>query len=582
MNKYIIEILKIQSSVILPAFGSLMVANSKTGKVVFNPHLKFNDGALAKFISEQEGIDAQNAQNQVAKFVREIEAELGKGNSYDMFEFGSFKKEADGTISFEMDAKGAVVTDGTPTAVAPKKEATSKTEKPEDKAAPVLDKKAAKVQAKEDKASEKAKVAEDKAAAKAKIEADKVAAKAKIEADKVAAKAKDEADKLKIEADKKAADLAKTTEAAAAKIEEEKNKFTPSEKSESKGEKQTAIERAVGDPKKAADIKKPEIVSGTKKENPQEKNEFKPSDEKKEIGGSKAAAIALAAAGKSSSTGDTKNPTSDNKKIDLKETAPKATADTAKPLESTPSEKAADKAKDPEDKSMSALKDKYKKTNKTTTKGEKPAKKGKEPKEKGEKKKRKKWPILLLLLLIGGGVAGFFYKDQIMQMINGDGTELADGDELGDGNGEGEGDGHGNGNGDGHGEGTEGENVDEGHSGEGEGSEMTDSGFEGESDETIDNTEGNEVVEEVIEETPVVNNSSSGGSFHVIGNAFSESGNADSYVAAMKSKGYGSAKVLGRFDGLYMVSIQQHGSQSAATSGASSAGDGAWVFKWPK
>jgi hypothetical protein len=90
-----------------------------------------------------------------------------------------------------------------------------------------------------------------------------------------------------------------------------------------------------------------------------------------------------------------------------------------------------------------------------------------------------------------------------------------------------------------------------------------------------------EVVEEQVVEEKVVDNST-GGNYHVIGNAFSESGNADAYVSQMKSKGFGSAKVLGRFDNLYMVSIQQFDSRSAAASGASSAGDGAWVFKWPK
>ncbi|MDA7804158.1 hypothetical protein N8987_06245, partial [Crocinitomix sp.] len=92
MNKYLIEILKIQNSVILPGLGALMAPSQKTGKVVFNQHLKFNDGSLARFIVEKEGIDLQEAQNKVAKFIREIEAELGEGNSYDMFEFGKFIK----------------------------------------------------------------------------------------------------------------------------------------------------------------------------------------------------------------------------------------------------------------------------------------------------------------------------------------------------------------------------------------------------------------------------------------------------------------------------------------------------------
>ena len=77
MNKYIIEILKVQSSVILPGLGALMVASTKTGKVVFNAHLKFNDGSLAKFIAEKEGEDKQDAENKVAKWIREIESSNG-------------------------------------------------------------------------------------------------------------------------------------------------------------------------------------------------------------------------------------------------------------------------------------------------------------------------------------------------------------------------------------------------------------------------------------------------------------------------------------------------------------------------
>lgn len=556
MNKYLIEILKIQSSVILPSFGSLMISNSKTGKIVFNPHLKFNDGALAKFISDKEGTDVQAAQNQIAKFVREIEAELGKGNSYDMFEFGSFKKDKDGNVEFAMDPKGAIINEGAPAPKTsePAKKADDKP-KTEDKpaAAPVVDKKA-------DKAAAKAKAAEDKAAAKAKAAEDKANAKAKTIADKKAADEKVAADKAAAEKkvlDEKAAKVASAVKKEIPKIDakptdsevkQDKNKFIPSSEKAASEEKKSAIERAVGDAQKAAEIKKPEIKTGSKTETPQEKNKFTPAVEKKDIGTSKAAATALAAAGKEIPAGASEKTT---------------------------------EVKTDSDKSMASIKDKYKKSG-TSDKKQKPSaqpKKEKKKKDEGEKKKRKVWPwILLLLILGGGGTAGYLYKDKIMAMFNG--TEVADnGDHE-----EGEGDGHG-----------DGEAEENGHeTGEGEGS--GDGTGEGSSDGTGDGTEGNiedeeegtdqvteEVVEEVVvEEQPVVNNTSSSGNYHVIGNAFSESGNADAYVNTMKGKGYGSAKVLGRFDGLYMVSIQQHDSRSSASSGASSAGDGAWVFKYPK
>lgn len=92
MNKYILEILKIQNSLILPGIGALMITNKRTGDIKLNPHLTFNDNALANFIAEKESIDKTEAQNQVSKFTREIKSQLDKGESYDIFEFGTIKK----------------------------------------------------------------------------------------------------------------------------------------------------------------------------------------------------------------------------------------------------------------------------------------------------------------------------------------------------------------------------------------------------------------------------------------------------------------------------------------------------------
>jgi hypothetical protein len=41
MNKYFIEILKNRTLLMIPGFGALTVANRTTGKIVFNPNLKF-------------------------------------------------------------------------------------------------------------------------------------------------------------------------------------------------------------------------------------------------------------------------------------------------------------------------------------------------------------------------------------------------------------------------------------------------------------------------------------------------------------------------------------------------------------
>ncbi len=103
MNKYLIEILKLRTSVTLPGFGALMIANSKTGKIVLNQLLKYDDKVLAKFIAEKENIDLQEAQNRVSRFVKEIDSELSKGETYAIFQFGKLSKTENGSIVFVMD-----------------------------------------------------------------------------------------------------------------------------------------------------------------------------------------------------------------------------------------------------------------------------------------------------------------------------------------------------------------------------------------------------------------------------------------------------------------------------------------------
>jgi len=103
MNKYLIEILKLRTSVTLPGFGALMIANSRTGKIVLNQLLKYDDKVLAKFIAEKENIDLQEAQNRVSQFVKEIDLDLSKGETYDIFQFGKLSKTENGSIVFEMD-----------------------------------------------------------------------------------------------------------------------------------------------------------------------------------------------------------------------------------------------------------------------------------------------------------------------------------------------------------------------------------------------------------------------------------------------------------------------------------------------
>ena len=118
MDQYLLQILKETNTIIIPGLGALTITNATTDEVMFMPYLKHDDGKLSEHIAAKEGIEENEAKNIVAKHVREIKTSLDKGDSYDMFQFGKFRKGADGDIEFEnWEAdKAAPVAEGTPKA----------------------------------------------------------------------------------------------------------------------------------------------------------------------------------------------------------------------------------------------------------------------------------------------------------------------------------------------------------------------------------------------------------------------------------------------------------------------------------
>ena len=505
MNKYLIEILKIQSSVILPGLGALMVPSQKSGKVVFNQHLKFNDGSLAKFIAEKEGIDVQEAQNQVAKFIREIEAELGKGNSYDMFEFGKFFKNKDGEVDFEMASDAGISI----------KTEVDKPVKKEKKAV-----KAAVAKPTKDK------VTNDNA--KEEKEKKKASAKTTIKAEPKAVKKEKPVSKT-VKADKKPAPKAETKKEEADK--QSKNKFTPPV------EEVKEVTTKGGDSKNEEPKKKvEEIKEETIPPVEAKKEEIKKAPEKVE---EKTKVIPPVIAEKKP-VDDKQNkntfvpPVTETKEKVKPKVAVAATSTTV------PSKKAADKLK--EEKFIKAM-------------------------VKEEKKKRSKLPwIILLILLIGLGSGGYFFKDKIMAFFDKDqDTELAD-----------NGDSHSTDNADGNG--SDSHEV------------LSDTLATEEHTDSIPQTHEDQVTEESVQEEPVVEESthvvsgSTNGNYNLIGNSFGEKSNAERYMNKMQEKGY-PAKILGRFDGLYLVAINSYDSRSDANAGrksSSSDAESAWIFKYPK
>lgn len=504
MIKYIIEIIKLQSSVILPGFGSLMMGNSKSGTIVFNALLKFNDGGLAKFISEKEGINQQDAQNQVAKFIREIEAELAKGNSFAMFEFGKFDKNKAGEIVFTQEGT-LVVEDGNTKKEIPKKVEKEIAKKESPKEEP---KKVQPAPAKKETLKEEPKKVEPTPAKKEEpIDAKKVEpVAAKVEPKK---EEKIEIKKPEVKVEEKKAETIESKQG--------KNSFNPGD------DKTKEVEKSIAKP----EVKTPEIskniplAEASKKEPAaQDKNKFVPPVVDKIV-----SAI-------------------DDKKV------PEKVAASYNKEEKKAEENVADKKQ--------SVKEKFRKDKPQKVKNQVPK----------DKKKKSKLPLIIILIILigGGGTAGFLFQDEIKHFLF-----------AGVGN-----------------------DSDSTHNETHQKDSLQHSNVVIEEPIVEDTVVAEPIIEEPIveevvkpekekpvvnkpvKEKPVVNTSSPGGTYHIIGNSFSSKSNADNYASTMSGKGY-AATVLGKFDGLYLVSIKSYGSREDAKAGLSSVQSdaaSAWVFKY--
>ena len=508
MIKYIIEILKLQSSLILPGFGSFQV-NTKTGKISFNTLLKFNDGTLAKYISQKEGIDQQAAQNQIAKFIREIEAEIGKGNSFDMFQFGKIVKNKKGDVEF--------LQEGTP--IQPIEETKKNTPVQEvKKGADAVASAVSKVEIPkvEIPKVEIPKVEIPKVEVP-KVEIPKVEV-ANVEVPKV------EVPKVeipKVEIPKVEVPKVEIPKVAIPKVEIPKIEVPNVEEKQSKNSFTSSIESKLSDVKKTEE-KIPEIsknipLAEASKKDPaaQEKNKFVP-------------------------------PIVEEKAQDKSQETPKIMAASIK-------EESKFKKEEPK---KEVVKEKFKKDKPQKVKNV----------EIKDKKKKSRWPSLIIILLIlgGGATAAWFYQDDIKSFLFA-GVGENDKDST---------------------------NVNSTHNHDSLVTEnpILEEEFTDDStltevpvvEEIIEEPIVEEVVKKPIKEDKVVNHTSSGGSYHIIGNSFSSKSNAENYANAMSAKGY-TASVLGKFDGLYLVSIKSFGSREEAKSGLSSVSAdaaSAWVFKY--
>jgi cell division septation protein DedD len=116
IEKYIPELLSQHDCVIIPGFGGFIGNYSPSvinplhhtfyppyKSLLFNIHLKQNDGLLASRISQSEKIHYEEALKQISLMVTQWNDLLEKGNELLIDNVGRLQKETDGILQFEQD-----------------------------------------------------------------------------------------------------------------------------------------------------------------------------------------------------------------------------------------------------------------------------------------------------------------------------------------------------------------------------------------------------------------------------------------------------------------------------------------------
>ena len=198
MDKYLKQLLEQYAKVILPSFGAIVVENEETGNLMFNEYLSYNDGKLDDLIVSESNMELQEAQNMIAKYIRDIQVQIDKGESYDIFELGRFYKNEDGDIEFEGNLKNGPSSESKKESskVATKDTPKDKKEAPKEEPKPKESKSSTKKEEpKEDKKTETKEKKEDKKEVKSEKKSTKKENKYVAKQDETKSKGENESEK---------------------------------------------------------------------------------------------------------------------------------------------------------------------------------------------------------------------------------------------------------------------------------------------------------------------------------------------------------------------------------------------------
>lgn len=478
----------------------------KMGKTfMYNEFLKYDDGKLTQFIADTKGIDVDAAKDEISNWVSSLQNELDEGKTVTFDGVGELTK-VDGKIKFTV----KTTTEETPAAsietVVPEKKVPEQSLKePEEK------------QEKKEKKAEKSVTPEEE------VKVEKEKKKTKISGD---FKAKEAVEKIEKFTDK--SDLIEFTRG-----EDRKTVIAAlnTKLDELNGKKK---EKKLETPS-SAEIKPPKnVITEVKVEETKEKKK----EESPVISPPKV---------------EEKKPIEQTKEKELKESLPPVQDE--KPQvkeEKTLKEKAAaiekpKNNKEEEDAAIAAIVGGVEKT------------------EKQSRKRKKRWILWvgLLLILIGGGTVGYLKKDMIMGWFDKthEPKDLAEGHEEDDKE-------NGSTPEEGHPSESETDNTTAEHDENNVEENTTESSHEVEETIPLEEKVETPVVEKPVKETPVVNNSSEG-NWHIIAGSYSSKENAENKVKTLQSEGYSTAKVLGKYNGLYTVRVASYATKDEAKSALS-------------
>ncbi len=94
MNNVIANLIQTQTRVNIPSFGAFIVnRDGEKAEILFNQYLNFDDGVLSAAVIEQKGLSKEDADEQIAQYVEDLNRRLDSGETVSIEGVGSFVKD---------------------------------------------------------------------------------------------------------------------------------------------------------------------------------------------------------------------------------------------------------------------------------------------------------------------------------------------------------------------------------------------------------------------------------------------------------------------------------------------------------